>query len=340
MDIKNLTDEEAVKLWRLSGLSQANLALALGVDFKRLHSKINNAQQREIRDRGREVLKPSPYPVYDKPLETEGDAVVLPDPEFPFHEADFLNRVLDLADKWRIPNCVIAGDVLHFNSISKWEPAWLARPSSGMPEAQQALLLEYANKLPKKEREGYLEAILGTENDNGGNDIGSEVECAKTSLERLGHQFIRVDYVIGNHDGRFLSALNSPLFADKLLDFIGLSDPKFRIAPYYFSHLISGGQTWRIEHPKGAAKNTASGLASKYLCNVAMGHSHRWSMEFDKSGNFYAIHMGCCVDERRLPYCAQRSNSSDAHSLGALIIRDGYPFLLSANTPWDRYAKM
>jgi len=50
--------------------------------------------------------------------------------------------------------------------------------------------------------------------------------------------------------------------------------------------------------------------------------------------------MGHCVDERRLPYASQRSNTSPAHVLGAVIIRGGFPHLLMERTPWKQYAKM
>lgn len=340
MNILDLAGEDLLKLWRMSGKSQGQLARIYGVPLGQLHSKINNAAQREIRDVGRQTLRPSPYPIYDKPLEMEGDAVVIPDPEFPYHEAEFINRVLDLADAWKITQCNIAGDAMHFNAISKFEPAWKTHPKNTMTEAQEERLLALASKAKGKLKEELIEAITSDPAEQDGDDIGNEVDIAKKALVRLGEQFERVDYVIGNHDGRFLSALNSPVFADKLLDFIGLKDPKWRIAPYYYSILRSGGHEWRIEHPKGASRNTASSLASKYLCNIAMGHSHRWSMEFDKSGSFYAIHMGCCVDESRLPYAAQRSNGGDAHSLGALIIRDGFPYLLTERTPWQQYKRM
>ncbi len=340
MDINNLTAEEWLKTWRLSGLSQQDLARAYGVNYTRLHSKISNATQREVRDIGRQVLKPSPYPVYDKPLETEGDALVLPDPEFPFHHAEFINRALDLADKWRIPNCIIAGDALHFNSISKWEPAWRERPKNGMTEAQEERLLAFSNKIPKRYRDEYIAALTDDPRDAGDNDLANEIEVSKSCLLRLGQQFERCDYVLGNHDGRFLAALNSPIYADSLLDFIGINDPRWRIAPYYFSILQSGGETFRIEHPKSAAQAAPEKLASKFLCHIIAGHSHLLSFKFDQSGSFYAIYAGHTVDERRLPYASQRSNTAPAHVIGAVIVRDGYPHLLHQRTPWELYARM
>ncbi len=114
----------------------------------------------------------------------------------------------------------------------------------------------------------------------------------------------------------------------------------WRIGPYYFSYLKSGGQDFRIEHPKSAAKSAATTLAAKYQCHILMAHSHYLSSSFDVSGNYWAIQMGHCVDEQRLPYAAQRSTTAPAHSLGAVIVRDGHPWLLHHKTDWEKLAKI
>lgn len=329
-----LSDEAIRNLWLQSGKTQREFSRLIGLPFGQLHSKISNAQQREVRNVAREIMKPSPYPVFDKPLEMFGDVLVIPDPEFPYHNADFLNRVLDLADAWGIKQCNIAGDALHFNSISKWEPAWTLPATGGLSELNRQEFLLRVRGLPAKQRAVFIDWLDNCTYRSDTNSVGDEVEIARRCLVRLGEQFDQIDYVLGNHDGRFLSALHSPLFANQLLQFIGIEEPKWRIAPYYYSVLHTDKGDWRIEHPRGASKSTPYSLASKYLCNVAQGHSHRLSMEWDKSGNWYAIHMGCCVDENRLPYASQRSNASDAHKLGAMIIRDGYPYLLHDGVDW------
>ena len=69
-----------------------------------------------------------------------------------------------------------------------------------------------------------------------------------------------------------------------------------------------------------------------------MGHSHRLSLAWDISGRYYAIHMGHCVDEMRLPYASQRSSTQPAHLAGAVIVRDGVPWLLHERIDWKRLA--
>jgi hypothetical protein len=284
------------------------------------------------------LIANSPYPVYDQPLVTEGDALVICDPEFPFHHADFLNRVFELAVVWGITNCIIGGDVLHFNSISKWEANWQRPVKPGISEEAEAELLEL--QLDPAMRQQLVDIILRNAPEKNDGNAGEEVMHAQKELAKIGQIFHDVVYVLGNHDGRFLSALNSPLFADSLLKFIDLREPTWRIGPFYYSKLISGGVEFRIEHPRGAAKSTAYKLASKFGVNVLMGHSHKLSMEFDISGKYWAIQAGCTCDEARMPYAAQRSTTADKHSLGAVLVRDGYPHLLTDQTPWELYKRM
>jgi hypothetical protein len=286
------------------------------------------------------LIANSPYPVYDQPLVTEGDALVICDPEFPFHHADFLNRVFELAVVWGITNCIIGGDVLHFNSISSFEAAWMRPVKSGISEDAEKELMDLGSKLSAEQYQELTDIITRNAPENNDGNIGEEVKVARKELIKIGQIFKDVVYVLGNHDGRFLSALNSPLFATDLLNFIGINDPAWRISCFYFSKLNSGNREFRIEHPKSAAHNTAVRLSDKYETSVLMGHSHFVDFRFGTSGKNYAIQMGCSVDERRLPYASQRSTNVDAHVLGAVIVKDGFPYLLTQQTQWERMKRM
>lgn len=284
------------------------------------------------------MITASPYPSYDHPLVTEGDALIITDPEFPFHHADFLNRVFELAVTWGITNLIIGGDVLHFNSLSKWEANWQRPVKSGISEDAEAELLSL--ELDPSQRQQLVDIILRNAPEKNDGNAGEELQHAQKELVKIGQIFKDVVYVLGNHDGRFLSALNSPLFADSLLKFIDLRDPCWRIGPFYFSKLVSGGREFRIEHPRSAAKNTAHRLADRYNTSIIMGHSHRLIWEMNTSGQHYAVQTGMTCDEDKMPYAAQRSSNSDAHVLGAVIVRDGYPWLLQTDTPFNLMKKM
>lgn len=282
-----------------------------------------------------EVVKPSPYPVYDSPLVMEGDAVILPDIEFPFHAAEFLNRVLELSGKWNIRQAILAGDVLHFDSLSGWEPNWTAEPKGGLTAEAEAELMQFAKSLPAK-RQGELMGLIGDIGQREERDGAStELDIARRELRRIAERFDKVDFVLGNHCGRLLRALQTTLNPHELLRLLELGD-KWRIAEYYFSYLDTCNGRYQIEHPKNSTKFSASRLASKHLCHILQAHSHQLNFTFDPSGKYYAIEMGCCVDESRLPYVSQRHNTAPAHVLGAVIVRDGFPYLLFPGVDWKR----
>src|SRR5512140_1237820 len=58
------------------------------------------------------IIRESPYPRFDEPLHLEGDAIIFPDMEMPFHHAEFINKCLELARLWNIRQCICAGDLL------------------------------------------------------------------------------------------------------------------------------------------------------------------------------------------------------------------------------------
>lgn len=283
-------------------------------------------------------IQESRYVAYNEPPEIEGDALVIPDAEIPFHHAEFMNRVLDLADAWGIKQMVAAGDLLHMDSLSGWEPSWYASNSSLSAKAEEKLL-DFAKTLPSRKQADLIELIVDSARYEG-RGYSTEMQEARHVLKSINDLFDPIVYIMGNHEGRFLRTINAPTEPSELLRMMQLDSGRWVIAPYYYCILRSGGRVIRITHPKTAADNAARALAGQYLMDVLMGHSHKLLWGWDTSGTFYAIHMGHCVDEMRLAYAAQRDAKRYYHKLGAVIVRDGYPWLLHMETPWEQMKKM
>lgn len=319
-----------------AGESYPDLANEYQMTVDAVRGRVRRAREYDpTPQRVKPIIAASSMPVYNTPLKAQGDAVLLFDTEFPYHNADFLNRVLDLADAWNIRRLILGGDVAHFDSFSHWEANWTAPKQPGdslTAETMAALKVQAANN------PDLLKILETIPVDEPGNDELAEL---RRNLETLGTCFDDILFTLGNHDARFLHALNSPLLPRKLLDFIGgCPEPKWKISPYYYSILETEGETYRVEHPKSAAQTTAVKLADKYECSVIVGHSHLQSTGWSTSGNHYAIAAGCVVDEGRLPYAAQRSTNRPAHSLGAVIVRDGVPWTLHARSDWTRLRRL
>jgi hypothetical protein len=231
----------------------------------------------------------------------EGNAIIIPDLELPFHNSAFIEQLMNLARIWKIKQCIMAGDVVHFDKLSGWEPNWTTSNVAG---------------------------------------LSTELDTSRQELKRIERQFDRIDYVLGNHEGRYLRSMQTELSPKEILILLEINNPKWKIAPYYFSYLDTVGGRFQIEHPKNAGKFSASKLVSKYLCHVLMAHSHQFNYTFDPSGRFYAIEMGCVVDEAYLAYCAQRHNTSPMHIVNAIIVRNGYPWPIHAGVDWKALARL
>jgi hypothetical protein len=96
-------DEDSIAIdMRRKGYTYREIGQAVGRTYDSVRERLRRLEGRK------DVVPDSIYPRYDSPLVMEGDAVVLPDIEAPFQNADFFNRVLDLADTWDISQAIVA----------------------------------------------------------------------------------------------------------------------------------------------------------------------------------------------------------------------------------------
>lgn len=325
------TPEQEATLLRMKthGATDREVAVALGLDSEQVRWK--------RRTRGltvKDLVSASPFPEYREPLVMYGDALVLPDVELPFHDADFLNKVLELAQRWNVRKCIVAGDLLHLSSISHWGPNWITSTETGVGEKHLDKLIEFANKLSASKRVDMMELVQSMSESREEAGLSVELEISRKVVRELSDLFDEVHLVLGNHEKRLMSALDTAIVPQELLVMLRADEGKWKTSPYYYSRLVSNDQTYQIEHPNSSAKNAAHKLATIHQCHILMAHSHRWLMERDPSGSFWAIQMGHIVDENRLPYASQRHSTTDRHLHGAVIVRDGYPFLLSEDSPF------
>jgi len=288
------------------------------------------------------VLKESNYPIFDSPITLEGDAVVYPDIETPYHHAEFVNRVTDLAQAWQIEQAIFVGDLVHFDCFSGWEAGWIAQQQGGITESAERKLMDKITSMRisannKNELMTTVVEIGGIDEELG---LTPELNAVRKTLKVFEEVYKVNAWVMGNHEGRVLRTFNLPVVPDELLKWLAEKKDKWLIAPYYYAILETEKGTYRLSHPKNTAKYAHVKGADKYDCHFAMGHSHYWTKGRSTSGKHWAMQIGHCVDEQRLAYVAQRDSMRDMHVLGALIIKDGYPYLLSPETDWERMKKL
>lgn len=328
------TDEDTEKLIDLKEHQGASWRLASDI-LGRSTDSCRTRYKTVTKQKGYRIA-PSPMNIYNQALTMEGDALIMADTEFPFHNADFINNCLELSQSWKITQAIIAGDVLHFDSLSTWGAQFEHKKSPGLTEDQELELRSLLTKLPDDEKpqaEKLLDSLV-----NSDDTVSTELAVARQELHKLSQVFHNVDYILGNHESRLVKALKTPMFPEEILRLLELKE--WRIAPYYWSTLISNKEVFQIEHPYNSDKNAPLRLADIFQSNIIAGHSHLLSFQFSSSGKYYAIYTGCCVDEKRLIYASQRHNTRQAHSLGATIVRDGVPYILHSKIDWKRMKRL
>ncbi len=291
-------------------------------------------------------ISESSFAKYDSPPVIEIDKVViLPDLQMPFHEANFTNRVLELGKSWNVKYAILAGDLLENAALTHFDPAWLPSEeidTGNIPNKLADDLLDLMADIPKSSK-GKLKKIIekhGRTDNKTVSSISQEWHHARMGIRELIGAFDHNLWIMGNHTGRLLRQMQSPLLpADVKRLFVG-DDNRVDVAPYYFAIVKSGGVEWRIVHPKSAGRDDPQIYASKLLCNIVMAHSHHWNLGKDRSGKFFAISTGAMVDESRLPYIATRDQKTFQHLLGATFIMNGKPYLVGEDTDFDAMKKM
>lgn len=325
MSKSNWTDQEirtAISM-KSSGKTLPEISKALNRSYNSVSVKLSRA-----------AVPESVMPLWNSPLESDGDAVILSDIEAPFQNGEFINRVLDLADAWKIKTLHLAGDLLHYDNLSAWGSEW-----TESQEDLRDMLLEFMTSLNKNQREKGVK-IMEEKGILTDTSYTGEMKEARKVFKSLG-QFDEVYVALGNHDDRYLRALDQAMAPSELLHQIDKhNDPRWKIAPYYYTILHTKNGDFRITHPRGAGAKTAIDLAIQFHQHIIMGHSHRWNISRDPSAKYWAIQTGHCVDENRLAYVQQRDARREAHMNGATIVRDGYPFVLHNDSPWKLLKKM
>lgn len=269
---------------------------------------------------------------WNNPPTMEGDAFILLDAQIPFHHAEFINKCLAVCERWGIRQMILGGDALDINTLNSFAPNFENNDKRVIDTKTATALLAIADGLPSDKRE-EIHAILADAENEGG--ISGEIKESRTVLKSFETSFDKILWIMGNHEQRVLKTLQKVLPVDSLAAVFGADNQKWDVSPYYHCKLISNGEEWQIEHPVNSGKGSSKKLASKFTCNIVMGHNHHFNITTDPSGKYYAIEPGMGMDEERMAYASQRHNAADTHVTGALIIKNGKPVPLNKFTDWD-----
>lgn len=252
---------------------------------------------RKTLNRVPQVFEESKYARYDSPPILEADDVlVMGDIEAPFHDAAWCSEVVALAARWGIKDVILAGDFVHFDSISTFAKKMAAGDEGPEPE------------------------------------ITDEIVATAKVIDTLLDTFDNVLAILGNHEERLTRRLAVRTRTTLLRHLLGYRfEERLEIVPYYHAIIHSSdGQKWRVTHPRNTSvipTRVAARMADIKRMNLIAAHGHDWGHTTSASG-YYVAACGCCVDPERLSYVALRDNLRPRMQRGAWILRDGRPILL------------
>lgn len=235
------------------------------------------------------LVAKSSRPVFDDPPTIEGDALILFDCHVPFHDSVWINRCIGLALHWGIKKLVLGGDILDMDALCAFAPYF-------------------------KEKQV---------------DLGEEVQEAEEFFNAL-KCFEEILWFAGGHERRFLRRLMSALGMERLAKMI-ITLEQLRASSYHHCFVVSGRKKIAIVHPKNLSRIPArvpTFLCRKFRLSVAGGHDHVWGITQDESGKDWTCSVGVSADPNRLSYVRLETNTRPEVTQGALIIRDGFPWLL------------
>jgi len=158
-----------------------------------------------------------------------------------------------------------------------------------------------------------------------------EFDAGRQAIRAFSANFKHKVYAPGNHEMR-LSRLTGHALQVQDAMMLWCNDPTVITTDHHWFWVLSGGQTFQIEHPKGTSIHAAvvpAKLCSKYQTHVIAGHGHIWGISKDTSGKFWAVDAGVCCDSSRMEFGNLEHNTRPMQMKGAVIIMDGIPILLT-----------
>jgi len=337
------TEEEESLLWtewqkQPEGVKPKYFASRFAPKLNRSLNSVNG-KLNELLTRDKAGFPKSFYGKWDNPPTVEGNAFVLMDAHFPYHNAEFIDKCLMVCRAWKIENAILGGDAFDATAFNT-HPDNFAEDSKMVIDSRlrTQMVKELGRMKDSKEKENILTMLSKAENEDG--NISEEIRETRKCLKYIENTFAKTLWIMGNHEQRIVKMLEKTLAVADLSRLLGTNNPKWEVSAYFWATLKSKGIEWQIEHPNNSGKGSSKKLVTKYMTNVIMGHGHHISMVTDPSGKFLAIEPGAGADELRMGYVSQRHTGGDSHGLGAVIVRDGHAYLLNEFVDFEFLAKI
>jgi len=154
--------------------------------------------------------------------------------------------------------------------------------------------------------------------------LDEELDYAREIIEEIKEHF-SIQVILGNHDERLSKLVGREIRTEQLLS-------RWLDVEVHRYHQAYIGSTWMVSHPQNYSKAPAQpalALATKYEMNVAVAHTHQFSIARTLSGKWWAVEIGTCMNSELVEYLHRNLSTHPRHQNGALIIeKDERPVFL------------
>ncbi len=257
---------------------------SVNATWQRYHASVN------LLERGDAVK------TYTDEILPDDDYMVSCDYHAPYHSEAWINRLLLIAEKFKIRKHIIIGDLFDMNFASFY------RAKDG--EARPTLDEESNACAPIFKALDYFDQnvlINGNHESRIGNLTDSKIEAR--------HLFGLFGADVWEKKFRYITA-------DKA--FVG--DKWLLVHPKSYSQISA---------------SVAVRLAEKYHRNVLNAHGHFCAMRFDRSGKYMAVDAGGMYDVKKIGYVSMSSTTHPAWNNSFSVLKRGKLYLFHDCTDWE-----
>jgi hypothetical protein len=160
------------------------------------------------------------------------------------------------------------------------------------------------------------------------------LEAAEKTLDGLLDHFDNIKWIMGNHEERLLKKIGKNQISFDRLKRLVSTSPRVEFSQYYWAV----GGDWIVCHPAEFSSSNpiqvATTMATKYNKNIIAAHMHIVAEGQDITGKYVGVVAGTCANYEELDYCHMRLNKKPEMMNGAVIVREGYHWLLTRWSDW------
>lgn len=291
-----VTGDELLQKLTTSGLAEKaywRMYYREGMTYDQFHGKLWRAKMK-IKDQ-HELFQHD----FGKPLELEGDWVIVGDVQLPTTDYDFAMLPAAIAQKYlkKPRQLLICGDLMNMDAFSAYEN------QIGLPGFRQ------------------------------------EVESARALLLTWFKVFDRIVWVSGNHEARISKRSHGSILMQDLAMLVNarIETSEFdrvTVDTPNGLYTVAHGSDYGINQ-----LTVADALVAKYRTHIILHHQHHASVGWDRYKHNIIIDNGGLFNSWHMAYVQMTTSKKANMQNGFTLLRGGYPTLFSREpmTDWDAW---